>query len=528
MDECVEAKKNRVDPAIIKGLEEQCRVFDDVETAKKKVILFSTLHMGMSCLHPNTDPYQWPPPYGQIPFQPLTNPLRIDLEEVLITDKDILENYERFINLCQSHKCKHHYCLQNLGKHKKGLNASEKDVDPKAQILDGQVFICRFGFPMDICGFDIETEQGKNTSFYKKISKSETYCLGAEIISDDSKTITESLGTKRRKLQMARNHPLLNSHIKSVGFGWGANTDCQIILSPRQAAAYINKYVMKAETNTNAHKKVMRSAAHKINDNASMRGALQSVIIQSTTREICVQEAFLMLSLDHELVSYSLPMRLCSLSGNKLLNLDVTDPNAKAVNDSGWQYVYWKREKDEKYHEAVKRHESNPDAWNSQAKKTLPNYCSPKHPKDVSLHEFLSFFKKDWTFGRKEHFPVFSPSFKVAVKPKNKELYELSCRARILQFKPGSTPNNILEGFQNHEACLKDFVDNSTSCPKLLKDEFEDAQLSKVLTEKGPKGDGDNKGDGGKEEETTNDELNDNDSFPDLFPDLEGIAILLY
>ena len=123
---------------------------------------------------------------------------------------------------------------------------------------------------------------------------------------------------------------------------------------------------------------------------------------------------------------------------------------------------------------------------------------------------FCAFFKKDWTLIKQEHCPTFTPFFRIAVNPNNTELYEKSCRNRLLQFKPGTTPDNVLGGFETHEDCLKDFVENHPRCPGLIKEEFENAQVKKVK-KKGTE----------KEEDNYDDFLDVSDD--DLCPDVDGV-----
>ena len=57
------------------------------------------------------------------------------------------------------------------------------------------------------------------------------------------------------------------------------------------------------------------------------------------------------------------------------------------------------------------------------------------------------------------------------------ERYEEFCRARLLQFLPGSTPNNLLEGFATYGERMDDFVKNSKFCPALVKEEVAEANF---------------------------------------------------
>ena len=98
------------------------------------------------------------------------------------------------------------------------------------------------------------------------------------------------------------------------------------------------------------------------------------------------------------------------------------------------------------------------------------------------------------------------------------------CRARLLQCKPGSNPDNLLDNpndseakFADYQEALEDFCRNSVHCPSLVKEQFHEA-LRKGLTDKP-----DEDEELGLEEEG---EENEEIEFPDLYvPELEGIEI---
>jgi hypothetical protein len=169
-------------------------------------------------------------------------------------------------------------------------------------------------------------------------------------------------------------------------------------------------------------------------------------------------------------VNMSLPTRHVNLLGTKSVNLDAK-VNEKVTNKNTHHEVYFKRETDENYTKACQAFDNDPDSFKSQF---LPNYSCPDHPKDVSLHIFVSFYDKNWTAASKEYVPVYTPQFLYPVKVTNVDKHELFARAKLLQFKPGANPDNLLEGFDRYHAALVNFAAQPT-CPLLLREQVDDS-----------------------------------------------------
>ena len=492
----------------VNTVKEELELRKSVEKAQAELIEFVCQQIGISCLHPNMNPASWPPPTGQVPFVPLKRPMRMDLDEITETDGSTVLNYERCTNLFQIHKCKFAYCLKEI---KKKQAAAETNVITR----DDKHFVCRFNFPQTMYGFQVKTEKGQHGDFITESNFGGlTHVEGAEIDQPPQEPGEEprsraSIG--RRDLQFARNHPYVDSHVKEIALGWCGNTDTQLIKSEAQCRRYLAKYLNKEEGASHSQKKLMKATGSKLNENSSIRSGIQRLMIQSTTREVCRQEAVIMTNKKGEFMVFSMPSRMVCIGETRRLNLDVTDPNARAFNDSGWQFKYFNRDDDNNFLEAVARYEKDPEVWKTKAKKKLPNYKNVKHPREVNLHDFCSFFTKQWDFVREEHFPVFTP-FLREVSPNNKDLYERFCKGRLLQFKAGAKPENLLEGgFKTYAECLEDFVKNGADCPTLVKDEFKEAQMKKAKEEEDPPED--------------NYDLLETPDYEDLFPDVEGKVV---
>ena len=108
-----------------------------------------------------------------------------------------------------------------------------------------------------------------------------------------------------------------------------------------------------------------------------------------------------------------------------------------------------------------------------------------------------------------EHIPYFTPHFSYVPKASMKEKYADYCRARLLQFKPGSNPDNLLTDFQTYSEAMDDFVKTSNHCPNLLKEEVEFAHNKNAK----------------EEEDEEEEEENQYAGFPDLLPETGGNLI---
>ena len=98
-----------------------------------------------------------------------------------------------------------------------------------------------------------------------------------------------------------------------------------------------------------------------------------------------------------------------------------------------------------------------------------------RHPKDISLREFMCNFSKKWNYSPANVFPYMMPTYRYVIK-KNKPHYEAYCQNLLLQDKPGCTLDNVGKNFNSCEEELRDFVENSEYCPNLVKEEFKESQ----------------------------------------------------
>ena len=242
---------------------------------------------------------------------------------------------------------------------------------------------------------------------------------------------------------MLRNHPRINGHIPEVALAWQGNTDTKFIYDCDQVTAYLNKYINKPEPRSADQSKIARAAASDVNEDRPARKGIQQILLQTINREISKQECYLQLNNKHGYHKLALPVKPISLSGQKAVLLNhLNDPDAPVTKKNSMADIYWRREEDPNYQTAVAEFEADAEAWKAKAHS---NWATPKHPKDVSLHMFVAYFNEKWQFHKREYIPCFSPRLKIVPRSTNFVLYEMYCRTRLLQFKPGATPTNLLD-----------------------------------------------------------------------------------
>ena len=102
-----------------------------VMSCRNSVIDFTVKDLGLSAIHPQSDPKLWPAPEGMNIERPETNSLRVNLLDVLDFELD----YEYLVNLVQLHGCRRTYCII-------------KAVEGVSHYVR-----CRFGYPMTLVGY---------------------------------------------------------------------------------------------------------------------------------------------------------------------------------------------------------------------------------------------------------------------------------------------------------------------------------------------------------------------------------------
>jgi hypothetical protein len=192
----------------------------EIAAAKERAIKFACSQMGVSGVHPNPDPVNWPCPYGQDVHTPApeNNILRQDYT-TLEQDESLKDRYERLVNRTMLHNCKPGYCLKKT---------REKEL------------ACCCDFPKALVGF--------KETYEAPMDGSRSYLIRpgrAAGIATQGAEYNES-----EKLIFQRNHPTLVHHIAELLTIWGANIEGRPVESYEQVIRYLLKYMMKDETNS--------------------------------------------------------------------------------------------------------------------------------------------------------------------------------------------------------------------------------------------------------------------------------------
>ena len=446
-----------------------------IESARSSFIDFGVKHFGISTMHPVLDPLQWKPPYGMNIAEPTINPLRLSAKELLKDDESILWNFTNHINKVQIHKHRHNNCLKEVSKKElaKGKEKEKKDgsLEPGQLLIDGKVYKCRYGYEKPVLGYKETFVDGQKGQILKEVSRKHINDNpNAPVVVADGAEIIVAKKTPTA-IEFLRNHKMINEHVPEIALLWRANCDTKVILHQKQLEEYISKYIGKAEKSSSDYHATTKATIAEANENSTARATLQRALIRSTTRDVSRQESALLLHRKHELTNCSLKFKHVSLIGeNKLVNVDADDVNRKLSDNQNMAQTYWAREQDENYHTAVQKFQNDREAY---VKSFSPKWKSPKDPQQVCLHEFISFFDKNWRGSSDEYVPLCSPFF---TKPppnikKAHTAYELFCKASILEFKPGANPKNLLDGtFSFYRQAARKFAFSTDMPPNVYED----------------------------------------------------------
>ena len=494
---------------------------------------FTAREMGISASHPNFDVNQWKPPYGRNNVPPFENPMRMDFQDLMDTDEHLQESYERLVNMVQTHECSHSYCLKEVElnkKEKEKLTDEAKIREQRLVLKDKKFYQCRFGFPLPYFGYEPKYLPAKDNDILDEVIKRPDLTLrGCHVIPrKGAPTIHD--------LNLVRNHPNVNFHIKEFLLVWRGNIDSKIILDPAQVKKYLFSYISKHEGESIDFRKACRAAVANCNDATSMKKAAQKIMMQTVNRDTPLQEAILQLKRDRNYADFSQTFHQISVGGSKSLNLHPKDMKQKLTNTDSYQDHYWNRHQDPKYLEAVQNfnafaEDGKLDEYYSQFHKDFKN---PTSPAETNLNNYIAFYNKDWTISRNQRVPLINPYFQTPPNVSKTQSYETYARGRMLQFKVDATPDNITGGFESITEAFKHFIKNAPKRLEFLKEEYEIANKQETDAANESRGEDneasgeDNEASGednearGEVDEDSNDVPDPNNLFEDLAPQVNG------
>ena len=195
-------------------------------------------------------------------------------------------------------------------------------------------------------------------------------------------------------LELLRNHPDMNNHIAELLIIWGANVDQKTIETYEQLVQYILKYVMKAEETSDFLSKLKKAMTKKIDDDTPLNKTAQKVLMSCLgQRDMTSNECFL---IAHGLpyVEFSSTPRVANLRGSSVAKQKVENESACIQDSDNWQNAYWKRENIEGYKKLCADYEAG----------KVPVAVLDRHPRDISLREFMCNFTKKWKYAPSDMF----------------------------------------------------------------------------------------------------------------------------
>ena len=160
--------------------------------------------------------------------------------------------------------------------------------------------------------------------------------------------------------------------------------------------------MLKPEETSDFFSKLKQALAKKIDDETPLNKTAQKVLMSCLgQRDMSSNECFL---IAHGLpyVEFSHAPRCANLKGSSIAKTKVDKESESIKDDDNWQNAYWNREDIDGYKKLCIDYE----AGNPEILKILD-----RHPKNLSLREFMCNFSKKWKYAPAEVFPYMIPTF---------------------------------------------------------------------------------------------------------------------
>ena len=430
------------------------QVRETVFPAREKTIHFAKYLLGLSALHPEMNSDHWPPKYGYNTNPPSSNALRCSLKSVPKDEQSLTEDNAQLVTRVELHNCRRGYCKDDR----------PHPVMPPPHTILGP---CRFGYDKDLHGFKTVPKLDKDgqeipgqMDYVLTDDVREKYPDGARIISST--------------LDLMRNHPQLVEHIPEFLSLWRGNIDCKLIKNVATLIEYVCKYVTKPESSSMRYNTIMQEIAKTTADDqtsAAMKKLITKIFMTYVKEhDIGKPEAIKIVS-QRQYVEYSRKFTYVNVTDKRRLNVELYQAGvseAPALNKNHAD-IYWDRHNSANYQRALEKFDENPQGM--------------LNPESVNLFTFAGLFEKNWKYTGVWSVPVPSPLFtRWPNKEKLPEAYESCCRVKLLLFKPGINPMNILwknlkcenDGvFDSVEDAMLDFArDKFSQCPRHIAKQF--------------------------------------------------------
>ena len=395
----------------------------DIEQAKKKLIEFSVNTVGITAMHPNPDPKEWPSPYGSNVYCPPQNCLRQRFLDII----DMKSQYENLVNRVMIHDCRN-TCFKNKGK---------KSGDSE----------CRFGMPMDPSGFNlIFDESGK---LIISANRNNDSPLGADVVDKD--------------LVYIRNNPATVHHIAELLTVWCGNVETRTVKSMESVIRYILYYMVKPEPNSPPFDSILKSVIDVANENEAVRKVMQRILMKTVgEHDLSLQECLHILN-GYPIVEFSRKFIPVNVAGTRRIRKTGNDTEPASV--SNLADMYWGRNTNKHYN------------------KFLNDFMAGKtdiNPINISLYEFVSNYTKTWKYHGNGYVPHITPNFQKIPKKtlERNNRYIMFIKTIVLVHKAGCTYDEVESlDIQQLEIFVRNFV-HSNKCPEFIVAEYEKSQNS--------------------------------------------------
>jgi len=276
------------------------------------------------------------------------------------------------------------------------------------------------------------------------------------------------------KLKFMRNHPTVVHHVPEFLLIWQGNIEGRPVQSYEQVLRYLLKYMMKDEPNSTSFTAVCKSVVEASKDEDPVRRAFQKILMKTVgEHDLSKQECHHILN-GLDFVLYSREFVNVNVSGTRKVRTPQSDEDNTKATEDNWAFIYWSRETNPGYLEALEYYAKGMIKWN---------------PQRVSLYQFASKYSKTWKPTGQEKVPHITPNFNTIPKKLcgNQDRYSLFLKTILLSHIPGTKFNEITAmSVQLLEQCVKDFT-LTEECPLLIKEEYEESQKATNQNE-GPAG----------------------------------------
>ena len=345
-----------------------------VEAERRLVEEFSSLRLGLTAVHPEPNPLQWPQPEGRNREKPRVNCLRMMFSDLFQDPERLREDCILLANRVQRHKCDKKYCMK-----------------PCPNIPE--LTTCKFKFPLPLDGFEAVQHGVQIITVLNKML--ELAHQGARFTMKD--------------LRVMRNHPRVVETITEVMQGWRGNTNVRIIESLQQLLQYVLKYMLKATTGSTSFEKTVKDIVAEQSLESKPASACQKVLMRQITEHDMPRTEAARIVSGLPFVFYSREFRMVNLLGVRRLVMpeqveqggEVGEEQQQGIKATKDNYAdfYWGREKRKEFLDLVQRYEEG-------------DISLPWHPREVSLYRFAAHFEKNWSPATRTYVPHISPVFR--------------------------------------------------------------------------------------------------------------------